>query len=204
MTAISIHRALNLIKTSTEELETKVSRTGIFVSSVAGEAKVPTDKSFRTFSDLEKRIQADTDFVHSKLNLIVRLKTAIQKKNLETFVSFNGKQVSITELLAIKTTLDIRSSYLSTLSTQSNRAQGVAETAQTSIMQQLEKVEAHNRESVMKSLNSLQKVSIISASGNKSVADRIEDLRNEVIFLRNEIDILLSETNISTLVEVEM
>lgn len=204
MTSISIHRALNLIKTSTEDLETKVTRNGIFVSSISGDAKVPTDKTFRVFSDLERRIQADTDFVESKLNLIVNLKTAIQKKNLETFVSFNGKQVSITELLAIKTTLDIRMSYLSALVAQSTRAQGVADTAQTTIMQQLEKVEFHNRDAVLKNLNSLQKVSVISAASNKSVAERIEDLRNEVNFLRNEIDIILSETNISTLIDVEM
>ncbi len=204
MTSISIHRALNLIKTSTEDLETKVTCNGIFVSSISGDAKVPTDKTFRVFSDLERRIQADTDFVESKLNLIVNLKTAIQKKNLETFVSFNGKQVSITELLAIKTTLDIRMSYLSALVAQSTRAQGVADTAQTTIMQQLEKVEFHNRDAVLKNLNSLQKVSVISAASNKSVAERIEDLRNEVNFLRNEIDIILSETNISTLIEVDM
>jgi len=204
MTSISIHRALNLIKTSTEDLETKVTRNGIFVSSISGDAKVPTDKTFRVFSDLERRIQADTDFVESKLNLIVNLKTAIQKKNLETFVSFNGKQVSITELLAIKTTLDIRMSYLSALVSQSTRAQAVADTAQTTIMQQLEKVEFHNRDAVLKNLNSLQKVSVISAASNKSVAERIEDLRNEVNFLRNEIDIILSETNISTLIDVDM
>lgn len=204
MTSISIHRALNLIKTSTEDLETKVNSNGIFVSSISGDAKVPTDKTFRVFSDLERRIQADTDFVESKLNLIVNLKTAIQKKNLETFVSFNGKQVSITELLAIKTTLDIRMSYLNALVAQSTRAQSVADTAQTTIMQQLEKVEFHSRDAVLKNLNSLQKVSVISAASNKSVAERIEDLRNEVNFLRNEIDIILSETNISTLIDVEM
>ena len=203
MTQITIHRALNLIKTSTQDLEDKI-RNGIFISSVAGDAKVPSDKSFRTFSDLEKRIQSDTDSVDAKLKLIVLLKTAIQKKNLETFVTFSNKQVSITELLAIKSTLEQRSAYLVKLNAQTNRAQLVAETADTSIMQQLEKVEANSREAVLKSLNSLQKVSIVSANSNKSVAERIAELREEINFITNEIDILLSETNISTLIEVDM
>ena len=203
MTQITIHRALNLIKTATQDLEDKI-RNGIFISSVAGDAKVPTDKSFRTFSDLEKRIQSDTDTVDSKLKLVVLLKTAIQKKNLETFVTFNNKQVSIAELLAIKSTLEQRSDYLTKLGAQTNQAQRVAEIADTNIMQQLEKVEPNSREAVLKSLNSLQKVTIVSANSNKSVADRIEELRKEINFIHNEIDILLSETNIATLIEVDM
>ena len=129
MATISIHRALTLISKSNETLSSAISR-GMFVSTVQGVLRRPTDASFKTELELVTRIQSDTDKVESLLNLIAKLKAAVASKNLETKVQFDGREVSITELLAIKATLSQRQQYLNAVRQQSQRANLVAEKQQ--------------------------------------------------------------------------
>ncbi len=76
MATISIHRALTLISKSNETLSSAISR-GMFVSTVQGVLRRPTDASFKTELELVTRIQSDTDKVESLLNLIAKLKAAV-------------------------------------------------------------------------------------------------------------------------------
>lgn len=202
MTTISIHRALTIVAKANDSIRSQI-RSGIFIGAVAGVAARPVDRSFKTNEELQKRIQSDTDKVESNLRLVGKIKSAIMAKNLETFVKFDGREVSITELLAIKSTLSLRQEYVSRLRSQLNSANLLADKSQQEIMSQV-KTDSGIQDvaAFQKQLEDLNAISFVTGD-NKSVADKIKLLEEQNEFLKDEIDIILSETNITTMIELE-
>lgn len=201
MATISIHRALTLIAKSNETLAEAIAR-GVFVSTVQGVLRRPTDSSFKTELELVTRIQSDTDKVESLLNLIAKLKAAVASKNLETKVQFDGREVSITELLAIKATLSQRQQYLNAVRQQSQRANLVAEKQQQENNRTVGSATGADAATVLKQLEQLNAVEIITAN-KESAAMKIQRLQEQNEFLVNELDYTLSEINLSTYIDID-
>ena len=201
MATISIHRALTLISKSNETLAVAIAR-GTFVSTVQGVLRRPTDSSFKTELELVTRIQSDTDKVESLLNLIAKLKAAVAAKNLETKVQFDGREVSITELLAIKATLSQRQQYLNAVRQQSQRANLVAEKQQQENNRTVGSATGADAATVLKQLEQLNAVEIITAN-KESAAMKIQRLQEQNEFLVNELDYTLSEINLSTYIDID-
>lgn len=201
MATISIHRALTLISKSNETLAVAIAR-GTFVSTVQGVLRRPTDSSFKTELELVTRIQSDTDKVESLLNLIAKLKAAVASKNLETKVQFDGREVSITELLAIKATLSQRQQYLNAVRQQSQRANLVAEKQQQENNRQVGTATGLDAVTVLKQLEQLNAVEVITAN-KESAAMKIQRLQEQNEFLVNELDYTLSEINLSTYIDID-
>ena len=201
MATISIHRALTLISKSNETLSSAISR-GMFVSTVQGVLRRPTDASFKTELELVTRIQSDTDKVESLLNLIAKLKAAVAAKNLETKVQFDGREVSITELLAIKATLSQRQQYLNAVRQQSQRANLVAEKQQQENNRTVGSATGTDAATVLKQLEQLNAVEVITAN-KESAAMKIQRLQEQNEFLVNELDYTLSEINLSTYIDID-
>ncbi len=201
MATISIHRALTLISKSNETLAVAIAR-GTFVSTVQGVLRRPTDSSFKTELELVTRIQSDTDKVESLLNLIAKLKAAVASKNLETKVQFDGREVSITELLAIKATLSQRQQYLNAVRQQSQRANLVAEKQQQENNRTVGSATGADAATVLKQLEQLNAVEVITAN-KESAAMKIQRLQEQNEFLVNELDYTLSEINLSTYIEID-
>lgn len=201
MATISIHRALTLISKSNETLSSAISR-GMFVSTVQGVLRRPTDASFKTELELTTRIQSDTDKVESLLNLIAKLKAAVAAKNLETKVQFDGREVSITELLAIKSTLSQRQQYLNTVRQQSQRSNLVAEKQQQENNRTVGSATGTDAATVLKQLEQLNAVEVITAN-KESAAMKIQRLQEQNEFLVNELDYTLSEINLSTYIDID-
>ena len=201
MATISIHRALTLISKSNETLSSAISR-GMFVSTVQGVLRRPTDSSFKTELELVTRIQSDTDKVESLLNLIAKLKAAVASKNLETKVQFDGREVSVTELLAIKATLSQRQQYLNAVRQQSQRANLVAEKQQQENNRTVGSATGADAATVLKQLEQLNAVEVITAN-KESSAMKIQRLQEQNEFLVNELDYTLSEINLSTYIDID-
>ena len=201
MATISIHRALTLISKSNETLSSAISR-GMFVSTVQGVLRRPTDSYFKTELELVTRIQSDTDKVESLLNLIAKLKAAVASKNLETKVQFDGREVSITELLAIKATLSQRQQYLNAVRQQSQRANLVAEKQQQENNRTVGSATGADAATVLKQLEQLNAVEVITAN-KESAAMKIQRLQEQNEFLVNELDYTLSEINLSTYIDID-
>ncbi len=201
MATISIHRALTLISKSNETLAVAIAR-GTFVSTVQGVLRRPTDASFKTELELVTRIQSDTDKVESLLNLIAKLKAAVAAKNLETKVQFDGREVSVTELLAIKSTLSQRQQYLNTVRQQSQRSNLVAEKQQQENNRTVGSATGSDAATVLKQLEQLNAVEVITAN-KESAAMKIQRLQEQNEFLVNELDYTLSEINLSTYIDID-
>ena len=201
MATISIHRALTIVAKANSSISTQI-RSGLFIGTVIGASKRPSDRSFKTVEELQKRIQSDTDTVENNLRLVAKIKAAIMAKNLETFVKFDGREVSITELLAIKSTLDLRQEYVSRLRSQLNAANNAAERNQQDILSQVKSESGVDAAVFQKQLEDLNAISLVTGNG-ASVAEKIKELEEQNDFLKEEIDIILSETNLSTMIELE-
>ena len=201
MATISIHRALTLISKSNETLAVAIAR-GTFVSTVQGVLRRPTDASIKTELELVTRIQSDTDKVESLLNLIAKLKAAVAAKNLETKVQFDGREVSVTELLAIKSTLSQRQQYLNTVRQQSQRSNLVAEKQQQENNRTVGSATGSDAATVLKQLEQLNAVEVITAN-KESAAMKIQRLQEQNEFLVNELDYTLSEINLSTYIDID-
>lgn len=151
-------------------------------STVQGVLRRPTDASFKTELELVTRIQSDTDKVESLLNLIKKLKAAVAAKNLETKVQFDGREVSVTELLAIKSTLSQRQQYLNTVRQQSQRSNLVAEKQQQENNRTVGSATGSDAATVLKQLEQLNAVEVITAN-KESAAMKIQRLQEQNEFL---------------------
>lgn len=202
MVQISIHRALSIVSKANDALRSQIS-SGIFIGTVQGIEGRPTDRSFKNQSELTTRIQSDTDKIEGNLALIGKIKAAIMAKNLETFVQFDGRQVSITEMLAIKSTLPLRKEYVNRLRIQLNNANTLADRAQQEILTTV-KNDTSVTDSVaqQRRLEELSGIRLITGN-DQSVAEKIKKLEEQNEFLAEEIDTILSEINLSTLIEIE-
>lgn len=198
----TIHRALTLVSKAESQIAEKIS-SGLYVSTTVGSIGTPTDRSYKNKEELRRRIQSDTDAVESNLKLISALKVAIAIKNLETLVDFKGRQVSITELLAIRSTLQLRTRYAAELGTQIRLSNNIAEKANQEISAQVSNSNDENKALVEQQLQVSKGVNIITAN-DESAAEKLRKLREENDFLTNEIDAILSEVNIATTIEYEL
>ena len=122
------------------------------------------------------------------------------KKNLETFVNFDNRQVSVTELLAIKQQLVHRKLLLSKLRSQAQEANVKVEENQRQIQTNIEKTNGSLQD--RQALELLNAVSIISYN-DTSVASTIQTLQEQNEYLEKEVDFALSEINIATFITVD-
>lgn len=206
---ITVHRALALIKKTKEELEEVINQ-GLFVDCVKGSSNIPVNSSFKSQQELQSHLQSNTDKVVSSFNLIAVLKEAIMKSNLETYVDFLGQPTSIAKILVYKESLNLKQAYLNTLQQQVTCAQSLINSNESSkIIPQLAQITAStssvaDKELLQKNILSLYSIQMITGYSTKTPSQLISELKNEVMFLSSEINTVLSETNVSTLIEVDI
>jgi hypothetical protein len=200
-TTITIHRALSLIKKIKQELSTTFSGVSnpLFIATLEGSNNKPTKSEFKTEEELRARLQSDTDSVFSSLALLSKLQVAIATSNLQTKVMFGNEEVSITHLLAIKQTLDLRREFLLILQKQMSTAQHIVNRASEQIEANLRTVaDAQQKELILTSLTSLYGASVITSSKNKTPAVLLKEVSDEINYLTHEVDTILSEMNVTT------
>ena len=200
MALITVNRALTLLEKGLDQIQHSVD-TGVFIASATPFRPVSSD--FKTLEELKTRIQSDTDKVEMTFENFATLKEAIAKSNLETKVMFQGKEVSIVRLLAIKLTLKERSQYLRQLKAQASKVNIDVEKGKASMEAQVSNAEANQKAVLLKELEKTQMVSAITAGG-KSPAEIIKALEEEIHFLSHEVDMVLSDSNLETKIEIDL
>jgi len=156
----------------------------------------------RAEDELKKRIQSDTDSFNSKLDLVVSLKKAVAEANLKTIVSFNGREYTVTELLAIKETMAIRDTFLLQLRHQMQLANSQSSEAVTKIQTLAKDSPIENLQETLNTFTNLYGVNIISADSKLSPAEYVAKQITEQESLKNELDLVLSESNIKTMISI--
>lgn len=199
MASISINRALTLIEKFQDSLNTTISN-GLFVAAVT--STKPLSSSFKSIEEVQKRLQKDTDKISTSFEQHAKLKEAIQESNLKTKVMFCGELVSITYLLAVKQTLPQRTAFLRKVRMQMSEVNTQVEKSRNNINAQLENVSPELRTKLLEDLERVQLGKMLCAT-NISAEELIEKLEEQVSFLTSEVDFLLSESNVNTMIEVD-
>lgn len=199
MASISINRALTLIEKFQDSLNTTISN-GLFVAAVT--STKPLSSSFKSIEEVQKRLQKDTDKISTSFEQHAKLKEAIQESNLKTKVMFCGELVSITYLLAVKQTLPQRTAFLRKVRMQMSEVNIQVEKSRNNINAQLENVSPELRTKLLEDLERVQLGKMLCAT-NISAEELIEKLEEQVSFLTSEVDFLLSESNVNTMIEVD-
>ena len=201
-TKLSIHRALALITKSQELISEKTSN-GVFAGLVVGEPARSHNPIYKSVNELKEKIQSDTDSVEGNIELILKLKEAIARSNLETKVIFLGKEQSINRLLSLKVQIKDFQNYLGRLRSISNVFQKAVTDKDSQNEAEANKSEASLKAEHLASLTKVSGLKIITENNNLSLNQKIEKIEELINTVNYDLDTILAENNLQTIIEIE-
>ena len=206
---MTVHRALALIKKTKQDLQDTISKE-TFVSCVKGSSHLPVDSSFKSFQELKSHLQSNNDKVTSAFNLIAVLKEAVMKSNLNTYVDFLGVPTSIAKILVYKESLELKQEFLEAIQMQVYKAQQQINANETSkITPQLEQINlsgnsAAEKEVLQQNINNIYSMEMVTGNSNKTPSQLVTEIKDQITYLTSEINTVLSETNVTTIIEIDI
>lgn len=213
-TKMSITRALSLLKAQKAEAETFLRGQNVFMGITTGENGKETSVVGMDVKGLESHIQGRWDKIQGLLKRQVIIKDAINKSNHATFVTVNGRQVTVAEAILIKANLPLQKLLLQSLQKAHLETTQAFNKVKAAVDQ---RVDAMVNNSITETTADEVKVAIaaqVRATQDAMLAPkvvdpldltkRIVDLEAEITFVTNELDFVLSESNTTTTIDVEM
>ena len=201
-TKLSIHRALALI-TKSQELVSEKTQNGVFAGLVVGEPARSHNPIYKSLNELQEKIQSDTDSVEGNIELIIKLKEAIARSNLETKVVYLGKEQSIHRLLSLKVQIKDYQNYLSRLRAISYTFQKAVTDKASQNEAEANKSEPNLRAEHLASLTKVSGLKIITENSNLSLSQKIEKIEELINCINYDLDTILAENNLQTMIEIE-
>lgn len=211
MTQISVTRAIVALKTTSQKIDAAIA-SGKFVAKTVGRNQfrkvVGANDSVESMTT---KIQASYDTVDALIEYRSKLKSAIVLSNATTMVKVLGKEITVAECIDLKSTVEFRQKYLTTLRMALARE-----------MMDVDKANAALDAAIDVSMNSIygSEKAKVSEDSYKAVSGpqkeqkeaalldpqkievKIEKLTKEIEELSSELDFLLSESNARTVIEV--
>lgn len=210
MSTITITRALSKVKILTSQIQ-EDAKQNLFITTVPNNM---IDSESHT--KLVQTLVSNHVSLESKLSQIVKLKKLIAESNLNTTVNISGKEVTVTEALAMKDSygiyeifhLTLRKQYMKannevSLSNERINAAVVSNNSDISSSSDIKSEELEKRLAInTKQLQDNMGIKIISGA-HGSPENYIEDIKKVYNDFVSEIDYVLSEHNSTTFIEVE-
>ncbi len=185
--AISLTRALAEIKALDAVLINQAGNT-MFIGLTKGKDRVPTNGVHKTSKELSEFIKAQNQSLDAKFARRLKLKAAVQKANVETFLIVNGETISISQAIDLKATLNFRQQRLQAMK------RGLA-LASKAVIDSTDKI---NRD-VEANIERVSSGDKSKSSDNKVLIDTI---RQQLVD-QNQID-LVDPLNLQSLIDTEV
>lgn len=211
---MSITRALTTLKNQKEEIDKYFEAGYTFLGYGTGEEGKLTCFTGLDKAEVASKIQGNKDRIDGLIARQVSIKNAINISNQSTLVKVNGKEVSVAEAILIKGTLQLREKRLNAIRlsvtkigkdfdiVKANFEKRVDEQAKLS---QAESMTAEEKTAVLEATRATQtKLVGPYLIDPLKVNDLIQKEADEINFLKNELDYVLSESNTTTQIDVEM
>jgi hypothetical protein len=211
MQTMSITRGLTELKRLQDRIETAIS-SGKYLARTEGQNKflkvVGTNESVEA---MVSKIQASFDSVDSLINLRQRIKSAIVTSNAKTFVEVMGQTMTVAECIELKSTVAFKRQLLATLKNVQAREMIEVEKANAALEARVDallttiygadktKVGTDTYQAVAGPQKEQKQVELLDP---QKIGSRIEKLTEEISVIETELDIILSETNSVTTIEV--
>jgi len=214
-TQMSITRALTSLKAVKKELADYFENPRTFIIALQGtnEAVVA---SGMTKASLETVMQSDYDGYTGRINRLHALKSAIIKSNAVTTVTINGKQYTVAEAIELKATLPFKEVLLAHFKKQWVNVSRAVNENNNKVNELFAKntndlkatVNEQTAESTKNYLDTMQKLNdkkfIAKVYDYLKLETKIKELSDEIAAIKLELDYVLSESNTTTLIEVEL
>jgi hypothetical protein len=212
---ISINRALTTVKNLKKEIEEYFNEPRIFVIALQGtEDRVVAhgfDKAY-----MEKQMQSDYDSYINKLARYDALKAAIVKSNAETKVSINGQEYTVAAAVELKATVKFKETLLTHWKKQMATISKVVSDANAKLESTLKtdidninksRTEADG-DSAQEYIAALTRLNTerytVKVHDYLQLATKIKELENEIRTINEELDWALSDSNMKTLISVDL
>lgn len=206
---ISITRALTLLKGLTEKIDTAIVG-GVFVSAAVGEK----NRSEVAIKDLAARVQGSHDKVTALLANRNAIKAAIVNSNAATKITFRGKEITVAEAIEQRTSSKaVLSKYLLTMVSQLAAANNLVERSEAAVRDAVNRAEQtiYGRESTVSNSEREEEMNLVRDAQRRmhggqlvdpaGLQKKIDEVREHITDLDNELDALLSESNAKTLID---
>lgn len=163
-----------------------------------------------TVEEFNKEVKASIDSFEDLFNNRLKIKSAIAKANIETTTEINGKVYSIIELIDLKNSSQYKKNILTNLINNYNKCRNDVAYQEKKIEAEVSKqveMANSNKTQISKDLTTTLTETYTKMWAGKIVGldiTKIEKEKEELDNLLGEIDMLLSELNSKTEIEVEL
>lgn len=210
---ITISRALNTLKHLKVEIEDYFKTTRQFAGIQFGASGANTNIASMNAEQLKAAIRSNYDKITGLIRKQVALKQAIALANTTTMVTVDGKTMSVANAIIMRNHINAKEVLL-------KQMRGVNASLNTELEKIAVKFEDRvavlTKESMSDSMSSEERANVAltmrriqeEQAGPRAInplnlAEKIQELEKEILFLKSELDLVLNESNTNTLVEVE-
>lgn len=207
---LSITRALTEIKTLKARINKQVLEIDYFAVQRGKKLTYPS-VSVKP-EDFEKEAREDVQSLETLINRVQVIKFAIDHSNNVTKIVLGGKEMTISEALAMKSLLDLKKVYCNRLKTCYKTAQRYVEEAEFENQKKIEEMtnlllskdsKEKEKESILQiKTEEVEKTYPITLLDPAKCQEKIKVLEEEIELFSKEIDYLLSESNAKTEIEI--
>jgi len=207
---ITITRALAELKTLKLRYTTELNSATLIA--VSHGAKLRRPYSQFTKEDFEKRAKACYQSIEALRNRITRIKEEIDKSNSTTIVNIAGKEMTVQQAIVRKNLIPFWEDELRVMKSQYAKAQNETEAAITENRARVETIVRDQNspgkaadtkateKSALETIDAFYAISFVDPLGLK---DKIDALEKEISDFKTNVDYVLSESNSTTLIEIE-
>lgn len=212
MTQITVTRALAQLKRLDHLLSmayTQAKFSMVHVGVLATDTKLTDGSTSYTRTEADSLIQGSKDKVQSLYKQKIALKKAINESNSITTVEIDGVTYTVAELLILKSELDLKHHYLQHLRRNLAEARTMVTNTNASVekeIQVLEKamVESEDKEGTQAIIDGIRLKKTASIYKEQDILKEIEEVTNYINKFEVDVDYNLSESNATTVLEVDL
>ncbi|TSI05285.1 hypothetical protein [Lysinibacillus sp. BW-2-10] len=206
---MTIHRALTELKNLKDRIHKATSEVNVIVPNRKSNEKIGGVE----VEEYKKQMQASYDKVIGLINYRNRLKTAVVQSNAKTIVTVAGEEMSVAQAIERKDSIQYEEGLFHTIQHQYRHAVAKVASENDALPEKLEtylvnilgsKEKQTNKEEVemhTKTFMNRNEYELVEPFNTVQIIEKLESYINE---FKNEVDAVLSESNATTFIEVEV
>lgn len=204
---MSIHRALGELKTYDHKIKNATQE--VFIGSNKKSNEKIGGKSIEQFSSM---IQGNMDSVKALMENKKRIKSAIVMSNATTKVEIAGVEYTVADAIERKSAVALEEVFLHNLQTQYIRERGRVENENQTLPNKLENYlqsvlgdkSSRTAQDIDEHTKLFMQKNTYELIDPANVEDYVKTLARDILDFKNEVDYVLSESNATTFVEVDL
>ena len=205
MTKMTIHRALAELKLYDKKIYDLMNEKYV----VAEKTRV-TKIDGLTRKEFEDKTKQNLQALNALIRNRQNIKRAIAKSNDNTFVTIGGKTMTILDAIELKNFSNTQRQIISIFQSQYNKANSAVKLYEDCFQTNLERYitaatkETSNKELIETLTNSYKELNEVSLVDACNLGEVIKKMQDELDTFLTEVDYVLSESNSTTFIEVEL